>query len=132
MIPHQERRIYAAPLFDQAGVYLCGLASDVPHYVAAPEDYTDATERIAEFWRRRWLSSRLAHEESWSALGETGPWLLSSTIPPREAPPPDAGERDSADSGGGSDDEQRLNFWRRLAKAGSNAVSEGLTDDEFD
>ena len=58
--------------------------------------------------------------------------LLSSNIPLREPPPPGAGEGDSAGGGGGSDDERRLNFWRRLAKAGSNAVSEGLTDDEFD
>ena len=132
MLHHQERRIYGVPLFGQAGAYLCGLEQDVPNYIAASENYTDATERITEFWRRRWLSSRLAHEESWSALGETGPWLLSSTIPLPDPPPPDAGERDNAGSGGESDDEQRLEFWRRLAKAGSNAVSEGLTDDEFD
>ena len=138
MLHHQERRIYGAPLFDQAGAYLCGLDSHVPDYVAAPEDYTGATERIAEHWRRRWLSSRLAHEESWSALGETSPWLLSSTIPLREPLPPDTSGGDSLGGlgglggGGGSDEEQGLEFWRRLAKAGSNAVSEGLTDDEFD
>ena len=155
MLHHQERRIYGAPLFDWAGAYLCGLDPDVPDYVARPEAYSDATERIAEFWRRRWLSSRLAHGESWGALGETGPWLLSSTIPrgaesdcrngsaetgpwllsstipQREPPPLGAGERDSAGGGSGSDDERRLEFWRRLAKAGSNAVSEGLTNAEF-
>ena len=73
MLHHQERRIYGAPLFGQAGAYLCGLESDVPSYVASPEDYIDATERIAEYWRRRWLSSRLAHEMSWSALGQNRP-----------------------------------------------------------
>lgn len=132
MLHHQERRIYGVPLFGQAGAYLCGLETNVPDFIAVAENYTDATEHIAEFWRRRWLSSRLAHEKSWSALGKTSPWLLSSTIPLPEPPPPDAGEGDSAGSGGRSDDEQRLEFWRRLAKAGSNAVSEGLTDDEFD
>ncbi len=132
MLHHQERRIYGVPLFDRSGVYLCGLASDVPDYVHAPEDYTDATERICEFWRRRWLSSRLAHAESWSALGETGPWLLSSTVSVSEPPPPDDRERGSAGNGDGSSDGNRLGFWRRLARAGSNAVSEGLTDDEFD
>ena len=132
MMHHQERRIYGVPLFDHAGAYLCGLDAEVPQYVGAPEEYCDATERIAEFWRRRWLSSRLAHEESWSALGETTPWLLSSTIPLSETPSPDAGEGHSVGGGDGSDDEQRLEFWRRLARAGSNAVSEGLADDEFD
>ena len=124
MLHHQERRIYGAPLFDQAGAYLCGLDPDVPEYVATPENHTDATERIAEFWRRRWLSRRLLHEESWAALGVTGPWLLSSTIPLRQPPPPNPGEGGGA-SGGGSDDDRRLGFWRRLAMAGSNAVSEG-------
>ena len=75
---HQERRIYGTPLFDQAGAYLCGFDPDIPDYVATPEVHTDATERITEFWRRRWLSSRLAHEESWEALADTRPWLLSA------------------------------------------------------
>ena len=132
MLHHQERRIYCAPLFDKAGAYLCGLDPDVPDYVAMPENHTDATERIADFWRRRWLSSRLLHEESWEALGVTRPWLLSSTIPLREPPPPDAAEGGGASGGDGFDNDRRLEFWQRLARAGSNAVSEGLTDDEFD
>ena len=33
---------------------------------------------------------------------------------------------------GGPEDDSRLAFWRRLAHAGSNAVSEGLTDAEFE
>ena len=132
MIHHQERRIYSAPLFDQAAAYLCGFDPDLPEYIARPEAYTDATERVAEFWRRRWLSSRLLHAASWEALGKTGPWLLSSNIPLSEPPPPILGKRDGSGGGGGSDDQRRLEFWRRLARAGSNAVSEGLTDDEFD
>ena len=152
MLHHRGRRIYGVPLFGEAGAFLCGLGTDVPDYVAAPQSYPDATERIAEFWRRRWLSSRLAHADSWTALGEIRPWLLSSTIPLRQ-PPPGAGkgsraqvpdgpaENASAGNGGEpteaalrdeGDDEDRLAFWRRLACAGSNAVSEGLTDAEFE
>ena len=77
MLHHQGRRIYGAPLCARAGAYLCGLETEVPDYVRAPESFADATERIAEFWRTRWLSSRLAHSASWAALGETGPWMLS-------------------------------------------------------
>lgn len=132
MVHHQERRIYGAPLFAKAPSYLCGLDSDIPDYVAMPEDYTDATERIAEFWRQRWLSSRLAHEDSWTALGETKPWLLSAQVPLRQAPSSPTGEGAGGGGDGGSDDQRRLEFWRRLARAGSNAVSEGLTDSEFD
>ena len=124
--------------------------ADVPDYVSAPESYSDATERIAEFWRRRWLSNRLAHAPSWTTLGETRSWLLSSAMPLRE-PPPEASNGGTADTGGapdeythfgdgdgptkgsraerggGQNDEDRLAFWRRLARAGYNAVSEGLT-----
>ena len=136
MLHHQERRVYGAPLFDRSGAYLCGFEDKVPGYLAESEEYDDATERIAEFWRRRWLSSRLAHEESWLALGETGSWRLSSTVSLGErAPLPDAGEGDSPSGGGGgsrSGDEEGLEFWRRLARAGSNVVSEGLTENEFD
>ena len=130
MLHHQARRIYGVPLFAKAAEYLCGLRPAVPDYVVAPERYPDATERIAEFWRTRWLSSRLAHSESWEALGTTRRWALSSTVPLREPPPPGRG---GGEAGGGATgpEDPRLTFWRRLARAGSNAVSEGLTDEEF-
>ena len=133
MLHHQERRIYAVPLFAGASAYLCGLESDLPDYIARPEAHEDATERIAEFWRRRWLSSRLEHGDSWAALGKTRPWLLGATVPLPAPPSPDAGGGSSrAADGGGPEDDSRLVFWRRLARAGSNAVSEGLTDAEFE
>ena len=132
MLHHQERRIYGVPLYSGAAEYLCGLGTDVPEYIAEPGRYPDATERIAEFWRTRWLSSRLAHEESWTALGGTPRWALSSTVPLRE-PPRSGGGGDGSGSGdgGGDNDDDRLAFWRKLARAGSNAVSEGLSDEEF-
>ena len=133
MLHHQARRIYGAPLFPQAGAYLCGLGTEPPSYVASPGSHTEATERIAEYWRRRWLSSRLAHDASWEVLGGTPPRLLSASIPSREPTPHDTGEGGSAGGGSGDhDDESRLEFWRRLARAGPNAVSEGLTDSEFE
>ena len=128
MLHHQERRIYGVPLFPQAAEYLCGLAAGVPSYISAPGHYSDATERIAEFWRTRWLSSRLAHHESWEALGETRRWALSSSVPLREPPPGGGG---GGSGGGRKRDDGRLDFWRRLARAGSNAVAEGLSDAEF-
>lgn len=137
MLHHQERRIYGVPLFAEAGVYLCGLDLNTPDYISSPESYVDASERIAEFWRQRWLSSRLKHDASWAALGETEPWLLSTNIPVHgsEQRPVLSGsgrEDDSDNSGDGSSDEAVLAFWRRLAQAGSNTVSEGLTDNDFE
>ena len=134
MLHHQGRRIYGVPLFPTAAAYLCGLDPSVPDYIRSPESREDASQRIAEFWRRRWLARRLEHEDSWTALGETGPWLLSATIPdppsPTQPPAPDHDD-------GGPDDDQRANdeaeldFWRKLARGGPNAVSEGLSDDDY-
>ena len=136
MIHHQGRRIYGVPLFAGAGGYLCGFGPDVPEYIRSPESRVDASERIAEFWRCRWLSRRLEHEDSWTALGETGPWLLSSTIPNRSSAKPsrssgDGDDGDDADDGNRADDEAELAFWRTLARGGPNAVSEGLSEEDF-
>ena len=139
MLHHQGRRIYGVPLFPTAATYLCGLDPNVPDHIRSPESCEDASERIAEFWRERWLARRLEHEESWSALGETGPWLLSSTIPepPSSTPPQaaqDGGHIDDGDNGDDdrrAEDERELDFWRKLAGAGPNAVSEGLTDEDY-
>ena len=133
MIHHQERRIYGVPLFPEAAAYLCGLESAVPVYARAPEACSGASERIAEFWRQRWLSSRLEHDPSWTALGETGPWLLSDSIPDRgaQAAHPTSTGNGTPDGADGSDDDAELDFWRRLARAGANAVSEGLSEPDF-
>ena len=129
MLHHQERRIYGVPLFPRAAEYLCGLRADVPSYVANPGRHLDATERIAEFWRTRWLSSRLEHDESWEALGRTRRWALGSALPLREPP---SGGGGGGGGGGRRDRGGRLAFWQRLANAGSNAVSEGLSGEEFE
>lgn len=52
-------------------------------------------------------------------------------MPLRDLPSPVAGRGDEAVGGGGAGGGGRLEFWRRLAGAGSKAVSEGLTDAEF-
>ena len=138
MLHHQGRRIYGVPLFPGAGAYLCGLDPDAPDYIRSPEPLVDASERIADFWRYRWLSRRLEHEDSWTTLGETGRWLLSSTIPNRSSATPAGSSGDGDDDDGdGTDDEHRaddeaeLDFWRTLARGGPNAVSEGLSEKDF-
>ena len=136
MLHHQGRRIYGVPLFPGAAAYLCGFDPDVPDYIGSPEACEDAGERIAEFWRRRWLARRLEHEDSWAALGKTGSWLLSATIPdaPAAGPPPEANDGDDdegEEDDRRTDDEDELKFWRTLANAGPNAVSEGLSDDDY-
>ena len=141
MLHHQGRRIYGMPLFPAASTYLCGFDPDIPDYIRSPESYPEASEHIADFWRRRWLAQRLEYDASWTELGETGPWLLSSNIPDPPSPTPSSttGNEtdDETDDGGGADDsrladeEAELDFWRQLAHAGPGAVSEGLTDADY-
>lgn len=69
LIQHRHHRlIYGAPLFPKAREWLQERVAELPGYVAAPDRYEDATDRIAAFWRRRWLASRLRHEASMAAL----------------------------------------------------------------
>ncbi len=69
LIQHRHHRlIYAAPLFPKARDWLQERTSKLPDYVAVPESYEDGTERIASYWRRRWLASRLRHRSSMAAL----------------------------------------------------------------
>ena len=73
LMQHRHHRlIYAAPLFPDAREWLQERVMELPDYVAAPDRYGDATERIAEFWCRRWLASRLRHGPSMAALPEDG------------------------------------------------------------
>ncbi|MCY4430670.1 MAG: DUF4338 domain-containing protein [Rhodospirillales bacterium] len=73
LMQHRHRRlIYGAPLFPKAREWLQERVTELPDYVAAPDGYAEATERIAEFWRRRWLASRLRHGPTMVALPEEG------------------------------------------------------------
>ena len=69
LIQHRHHRlIYAVPLFPRSLDWLVERTTELPTYLAAPECFEDATERIADFWRMRWLSPRLDHEPTMHAL----------------------------------------------------------------
>lgn len=69
LIQHRQHRlIYAAPLFPNAPDWLVERTTELPSYLAAPDQFEDASERIAEFWRKRWLASRLDHQPAMAAL----------------------------------------------------------------
>ncbi len=71
LIQHRQHRlIYAAPLFPKAREWLVERTTELPSYLAAPERFGYATERIVDFWRTRWLSSRLEHEPTMRALSQ--------------------------------------------------------------
>ena len=133
LLHHQERRIYCVPLFPGASAYLCGLEEKAPDYVLQPEQYVDASERIGDFWRRRWLARRLEHEASWEALRVSRSRLLSSDLstPPSESASPSDELESRGDQSEAPDDADELRFWKNLAQAGPNAISEGLNEAHF-
>lgn len=136
MMHHQERRVYGVPLFNEAGAYLCGLNYNPPDYICSPEVYVNASDRITEFWRHRWLSQRLEHDVSWENLGRNQPQLLSSMIP--EYPSltshtPNITSNMIEDKQDITSDEMKeFAFWQNLAHAGPNAIAEGLSDRDFE
>ena len=69
---HHHRLIYGTPLFPKARDWLQERVTELPGYVAEPDGYEDATERITAFWRRRWLASRLRHRPTMAALPDDG------------------------------------------------------------
>ena len=89
LIQHRHHRlIYGAPLFPKARDWLQERVAELPGHVAAPDGHEGATERIAAFWRRRWLASRLGHQSSMAALprdvfvplGEAGEQVAGEAI----------------------------------------------------
>jgi hypothetical protein len=73
LIQHRQcRLIYGAPLFPKARDWLGERTTELPSYLAAPEKLEDPSDRIVEFWRKRWLSTRLNHEPTMQALPRDG------------------------------------------------------------
>lgn len=147
----QLRRVYAVPLWENADRYLRGEPCELPAFIRQPGQFRDATERIAAFWRARWLASRLKHTPALEAV-RTRPFRPVSEIAGELAPEPAAsaqdqpapdGEEDAAvlpegpvtstpailtsASGPGSDDD--LAFWRDIAQAGPDACADELSDE---
>lgn len=61
MLRHQQRRlIYAVSLSERSRDWLMERREDLPGYLLDPAAVPDGSERIAEFWRRRWLAGRLS------------------------------------------------------------------------
>ena len=136
---NRQRLIYAAELGAHARDFLNARAVDLPDYLLRPQDFRDATERIAAFWRKRWLASRLRHVPSMTALLAATPWRLSDQIP--SAPPSlDNSIRESEaplklelNAMKTSDVESAtFQFWRELAASGPRTTSDSMNDAELD
>ncbi len=133
----QTRRMYAVPTWPGANAFLRGEPAELPDYIREPGRFRDATGRIAEFWRNRWLASRLNHEPSIATLRKMLPWRLSESV---EHLPVDARslksrprkQIESAKDGAlpvkavRACDADEIRFWRDLAQAGPEACADEL------
>ncbi len=77
-----QRIVYGIDLVENSTRLLLGV-DDAPRFCVP--DGPDAEARIADFWRRRWLSSRLSHLPALAAVGASSPIRerVSRLIPER-------------------------------------------------
>jgi len=131
---HQMRLVYSLEFWPGATSFLRFGKEPTPPWVSQPQQFRSATQRIADFWRRRWLSMRLDHEETWERLqNETLSWKLSDRLPvaratikgspepgrppgPESPPPPPSGQ----------------GVYERLATRSRDLYSERLSDDDLE
>ena len=88
VLNHGTRRIiYGIDLAENSTRLLLGID---PAPLPRIPDEPDAEDRIVDFWRKRWLSSRLAHEPALLAVGHSSPQRerVSRLIPERDTAQP--------------------------------------------
>jgi hypothetical protein len=131
--------MYAVPMWPGANAFLRGEPAELPDYIREPGRFRDATARIAQFWRRRWLASRLDHAPSIATLRSMRPWRLSESVEhlpidkrslksrPRKQAQPIEG-RTQADDTNNTASSDEITFWRALAQAGPEACADELSD----
>lgn len=129
---HQRRCILGVRLCPQARDVVLGKETTLPRYVEHPEEFRDGTDRIAGFWRARWLASRIDHAPALEALRKSEPWKLSERIPVEretEVTQPAAATPGVVVTGTA---ENALAFWRNLARAGHSVCSDELSTRDLD
>ncbi len=136
LMSHNQRRlIYGISLAAQAKEFLSGKPAQLPDYLLNPEQFRGATERIACHWAIRWLSPRLGHVDSVTALLVHSSWRLTDQLPVEDDPeetemPQTPSDTASPQVGGSTASEQE--FWLQIAAAGPKTVSDALTPEELD
>jgi Domain of unknown function (DUF4338) len=140
----QQRRVYSAPLWPDADKFLRGEDISVPEYLREPWRYRGATERIAEFWRARWLASRLDYKPAVEQVRAMKKRLLSDEIahlPVTEKHMKATGRNQNKGSIkpiGAMDapplenpESPELRFWKDLALAGPEVCADELSEDHL-
>ena len=133
---NRQRLIYVTALAPQAVDFLNNRPVELPDYLARPQDFRRAGERVVNYWVTRWLAPRLRHVPSMTALMTSGSWKLSDRLPTLEeqentaAMPPSLPSPDSTAHSRTSG--MSVFFWRQLAEAGPKITSDSLSESEFD
>jgi len=142
----QPRRMFAAPMWKEADAFLRAESNTRPAYIRSPQKFRDATERIADFWRRRWLASRLNYAPALAALRASATWSLHEQIAhlpmkdrstksrPRKQPIAAEPEQSSTSASVVTATvgvNEPLRYWRELAQAGPEACADELTDTQL-
>lgn len=130
---NRPRLIYAAELSSQARDFLNARSAALPDYLLQPQSFRDATDRIAAFWRKRWLASRLNHVPSMNALLTGSAWRLCDHIPSSIPKDKSVRENDTppklelTEMKNGNFEPDAFKFWRELAASGPKTTSDSMT-----
>lgn len=133
---HQPRVIYGISLFPGVDRFLRTGRDDMPDFICRPAEFRDATERIADFWTRRWLAKRLDYDPVFERLADCPAWKLSDSVPLEETPDknpasiaesPRAPMLDSSLAGSTG-----LRLWQSLAAAGHDSCSDCVDEADLD
>lgn len=129
---NQHRLIYGMALAADAREFLRGETDNVPDYLKRPGKYRNATERIAAFWTRRWLASRLNHIPAIETLAHTPDWKLSDQVALSGAPAETGLSLKDTATVASAEPSAEVEFWRSLAHAGPEVCSDELTEEQIE
>ena len=136
LMSHNQRRlIYGISLAPQVKDFLASRPAKLPDYLLNPECFLDATQQIVRYWTTRWLSSRIGHADSVTALLVHSSWRLSDQLPVEDElekteMPQTPSETAPVSLDGSAVPHQ--NFWFQIAAAGPKTASDALTPEELD
>lgn len=132
---NQTRLIYGAAMLPDWENYLCNRPTKLPSFVRTPERYRDATERIAEFWRTRWLAKRSTYQPALVQLSLSHAWKLTDEMPIEEdkAVFTETNKKPNAPRRvrNMSQIDPDVEFWKGLAWIGSNVTADELSESEL-
>lgn len=132
---HQQRRVFGAPLFQAAADFLMGKKASLPDYVRRPHRYVEASQRIVDYWKVRWLSMRLNYRPALEKLESITEWKLSDHLSvgdsgsePQPSQPPEPPRRKPI-----TDEVNKVvEFWRSVARGGPEVCSDVLDHDDLE